>query len=68
MPLNQSLWVNKLCNKVKTLRKEENGKKGYISLTWLLSQYILRAEQDLGSGPSRTWQDLVDLVEYGRIW
>jgi len=28
---------------------------------------VHRAEQDLSSGPGRTWQDLVDLAEYGRM-
>jgi hypothetical protein len=51
------------------VRKEgkETGRKGYISLTWLLGQQVHGAEWDSGSGPGRTWQDSVDLAEYGRI-
>jgi hypothetical protein len=38
------------------VRKEgkETGRKGYISLTWLLSQQVHRVEWDSGSGPGRT--------------
>ena len=39
--------------------------QGQIRGTYNLSIY--RVEQDLGSSPSRTWQDLVNLAEYSRI-
>ena len=29
---------------------------------------MYRAEYNLGSGPSRTWQNSIDLVEYSRMW